>query len=710
LPRALRRFFGGGEPTGSPRVDALAGLRGLAALLRRRSERQQVSLAIRLLGREPFVLVLAFRVQAGGGSAPRVRSLGGKGAGLDLAAICESLQSRISPLQQASGEEPLWFALCEEPFGPGSAFLRKFGLATALLLPLPAGSEDGEQRYLLLATRAPLSRLDGRVREVELGWSIHRLVHRRALSPDHDQAGPGTLWEEAPAALVIVSGDEIRRLNAAARALLCASLGEDPEGWRVWLVAALRRLEIGGRDREMLLASRKTQRALELVLGPELGPDSGRLLALRDATAELQADTRQTETIRMLSHELRTPLTSMKSSVGLVLRGEAGQLRPQQEHFLAMTLRNIDRLDRLLQDLLDVSRAVAGRLELRREVVDLAALLREALDLLAASAHQQGVMLRHEELPAAFLAHVDPDKVIQMVHNTVGNALKFTDRGGQVRIVLCETEELPPLAAWLAEHLFLPLRAFLLEVADDGVGMAEEDMRHLFRPFERGRQAEASRRPGSGLGLHITRALVEAHGGTITIESSPQSGTRVHIVLPRDPASERVLGAARHLDRACRALGGEARLVLLDARPGLERGEPEEALRRSERTVRGFLERLIAAEEADGPRPMSLPGDPSDGAAAIVLSEIVSPAPGVWVAVLSDTKRLQPAWEVEKARPGCPELLAGSTWEDITPPDGMTVDGGPADASGAAPPAPGVDAVHGRVSPADPSPGGRTED
>jgi len=590
----------------------------------------------------------------------------GATGGLDHTLLREALGSRGGPLA-GDPDSIRWVALQEDAFQPGANFLRKFNLACALVLPLAgSGGEDRFPTYLLLASGEPLAAADPLVQQIVGVWQVYRTVaapgwnHERGAGAEAAEWPGPAAWRTAPVALAVVGSDEVKTANEAAQELLESSVGSDGRPWRTWLAASVRRLLDSGRPRGILPASHSRQRSLEVALGPPLADGENRLVAVRDATAEVKADSQRAETISTLSHELRTPLTSMKNSVALVLRGDAGKLTGEQERFLALSMRNIDRLDRLIGDLLDSSRGAAGRLSLHREVIDLGALLREALEMLAATARQEGITLDFSGLPASFPAHVDGEKVVQMIHNTVGNAIKYTDEGGFVRVWLqTRSGRATPLARMLAERFFLPLRTFTLVVEDNGMGMSEEVLSNLFRPFRRGREAEAKKAPGSGLGLHITRGLVEAHGGTIELSSSPRQGTTVWILLPRDPESERVMVAARRLDQTLAAAEG-SRLAFLDVRRP-DRRLVKKELRRASRFVGGFLARL-ARETGGGANWLQAVGDEPGSPAVVDL------APGLWMGAVRQWSRLGPAWEVETRKRDCPSLLAGTGWRVTVPP------------------------------------------
>ena len=667
IPTAWRRWFHRDDQHADDSRGVTA-MRVLHSLLRQPHARRRYALAVRLLRQGPFSLSLLLKAREMEPGVVTVKILDGRAENLDLALVQESLGSQISPLIGMS-DVPRWISLSEDPFRPGCAFLRRFNLASAFVLPLAENVPGGEDRLFLLgASYESLFHGSPLIQEILVMWSLERTLtaarqREQATSCHREQDWPGLVaWLETPVALAIVAGDEVVRANTACENLLTGCVGSDGRSWQLWLAASVRRLLEAGRNREILPASQARQTRLEVVIGSPLSDGESRIVTVRDATAEVLADSRSSETISTLSHELRTPLTSMKNSVNLVLRGDAGPLSENQQRFLIVTMRNIDRLDRLIGDLLDASRAAAGQLALRRRLVDLGVLLREALDMLAATARQRGITLDYVGVPATFPAHVDPDKVIQMIHNTVGNALKYTEEGGFVRVWLRTRQgQLLPLTTMIAERFFLPLRTFTLVVEDNGMGMSEEVLDNLFRPYSRGKEAEATQVPGTGLGMHITRGLVEAHGGNIDLTSSPDMGTTVWIVLPRDPDSERVLVAARRLTDRLQASPNDAVLMFLDTRRP-DRVPEEKELHQATRTIEAFLTRLN--------HDANLHRDPAKNASAEQTPQIdvAELAPGLWATIGLDYSRIESAWQVEQAKPNCPSLLVDTTWDIVEPP------------------------------------------
>lgn len=378
------------------------------------------------------------------------------------------------------------------------------------------------------------------------------------------------IWRQAPVGLALLEDDVIVAWNPAALGLLAGAVGGEPHAWRQWLAAAALRLLAEPGASAVLPARRPEGPALELAVAGEGAPGSA-VLALRAAPAEAEGagERNLVETVSTLSHELRTPLASMKSSLSLVLGGDAGPLNGDQRRFLDMTVRNVTRLDRLVGDLLDLSRDDAGRLRVDCRPTDLGPALREALSLYEMAPADAGPRLDLSGIPEHFLACVDPDKIAQIVGNLVGNARKYVPAGGRVRVWLDpHPTPLEPVAAALAAACDLDARTFTLVVEDNGPGIDPGIVDRVFEPFERGRAEVIGRIGGAGLGLHIVRRLAEAHGGKVSLATAPGAGTTIWVRLPVEPAAGRLLQVAAQLRSALEQApaGGGPALAVLDVR------------------------------------------------------------------------------------------------------------------------------------------------
>jgi PAS domain S-box-containing protein len=233
-----------------------------------------------------------------------------------------------------------------------------------------------------------------------------------------------------------------------------------------------------------------------------------------DATAARMKD----QFVATVSHELRTPLAAMDGWLHILLDGEPGPLNEEQHRFLTTVKRNSDRLMRLVGDLLLVGQMDAGRFTLDMGDVDIAELVGETVTLFEGAAAEKGVELNADPGPRTVVAG-DRLRLGQLLSNLVSNAVKFTPEGGQVWVRVGEQNA-----------------TCQVEVTDSGIGIPAADRVHLFERFYRASTATGT--AGSGLGLAISKAIAEAHGGTIRIADSGGSGTRVVVEIPLHVAAE----------------------------------------------------------------------------------------------------------------------------------------------------------------------------
>ena len=257
------------------------------------------------------------------------------------------------------------------------------------------------------------------------------------------------------------------------------------------------------------------------------------------------------EFISMVSHELRMPLTSIKGYAGLLqaygiteTTSCIGEMTPErQQHYLRTILQQADHLEVLIGDLLDMSRIHAGHLALHCTQVDIALLCRQAAELARQRVEQQ----QPEQYriccvlpPDVPLAWADPDRVQQVLTNLVENAIKYSPNGGIIEILAHTRPAFPSINNRpFTEFEPLPTTSvpqtspmIHVTIRDQGIGIPHEQLAFLFKPFSRLEHPAAEQVPGVGLGLYITRRLVEAMQGTVTLHSSEGEGTSVTFTLP----------------------------------------------------------------------------------------------------------------------------------------------------------------------------------
>jgi signal transduction histidine kinase len=233
----------------------------------------------------------------------------------------------------------------------------------------------------------------------------------------------------------------------------------------------------------------------------------------RDITDERILDRLKSDFVGTVSHELRTPLSAIKGFLELVVDGEAGPINETQREFLDIAVRNSDRLGALINDLLDMSRIESDRLEMRSEPVDLAAVLADVGATFRHEAYTKGLVFR-EEVPELPLVRGDKSRLIQVFCNLVSNAIKYTPKG-----------EIGIRAAPVGDGVEVI-------VYDSGIGLTPQERAQLFTKFFRGSNPVVTESRGTGLGLVIAKAILQAHNATIGVESGPGEGTRFRVVLP----------------------------------------------------------------------------------------------------------------------------------------------------------------------------------
>ena len=224
----------------------------------------------------------------------------------------------------------------------------------------------------------------------------------------------------------------------------------------------------------------------------------------------------------MLVHDLRSPITVVSAYADLLGQGGAGPVSERQRQLLDKIQESCGRMVRLIGEILDLSKLEAGKLHLEMQRFDLAGLASEVVERFGPSAAHKGIDLTIRNVPEPHEVYADAGRLDQVLMNLLGNALKFTRRGGRVGVeVAARGEEIE------------------LSVTDSGPGIAPSELPLLFERFSQTSAARATATPGSGLGLLICRHLVEAHGGRIWAESELGRGSRFVVRLPREKAGRR---------------------------------------------------------------------------------------------------------------------------------------------------------------------------
>lgn len=237
---------------------------------------------------------------------------------------------------------------------------------------------------------------------------------------------------------------------------------------------------------------------------------------LHDITARKQAEVSKNEFVSTVSHELRTPLTSIKGSLGLLRSGAFGALTEKAQELVELAYVNCDRQINLVNDLLDMEKIAAGKMDYHMTQVDLNKALKSAIAANRDFAGNHNVRFNfHDNYTPAFI-NADQNRVIQVLTNLLSNAAKFSPDDGHVDIILIEKDD----------H-------YQVRITDFGPGIAKAFRDKIFQRFTQGDASDTRAKGGTGLGLHISKVIIEKHGGHIDFESEEGQGATFYFDLPK---------------------------------------------------------------------------------------------------------------------------------------------------------------------------------
>jgi two-component system phosphate regulon sensor histidine kinase PhoR len=243
---------------------------------------------------------------------------------------------------------------------------------------------------------------------------------------------------------------------------------------------------------------------------------SGVVTVLHDRTRENEISKMKTEFVSHVSHELRTPLSSIKAYAELLVDGEAADEKARVE-FYHIIQAEAERLSRLIDNILNISRIESGMIKVNKKAVSLNGILKRVMEVAMPQSREKKITLCDQIAPVFFMTEADADMIYQAALNLVGNAIKYTKEGGRVEVCLQADEEKGEL---------------VLLVNDTGVGIPADAMKHLFEKFFRVEKNKSMAR-GSGLGLNLTRQIIESiHRGRMIVRSEEGKGSTFGFALP----------------------------------------------------------------------------------------------------------------------------------------------------------------------------------
>jgi signal transduction histidine kinase len=270
--------------------------------------------------------------------------------------------------------------------------------------------------------------------------------------------------------------------------------------------------------RETLTQIWPQKRELEIYSAPVENANKeylGQLFVFRDVTREREVERMKSEFVSLVSHEFRTPLTSIRGYTEMMLEGDVGELNEEQVDFLKTVFRNATHLQEIVNDLLIVSRLEAGAVKLNLEELSIRKRLDDAITLVQPQIDAKSQKLKIDVQSSIPDVRGDPQRISQILLNLISNANKYTPDGGTISIKVQEK------------------KGFInIGIKDTGIGLSKEELNQLFTKFYRAENPETIKAGGTGLGLWITRSLVDMHGGEISVISKPGKGSTFTFTLP----------------------------------------------------------------------------------------------------------------------------------------------------------------------------------
>jgi PAS domain S-box-containing protein len=363
--------------------------------------------------------------------------------------------------------------------------------------------------------------IDEKAKEEEIAWQKYDKVLTDKKKTE------AVIRSIAEGLVVVDAGGKVIMMNPAAEKLLGISK-KDKIGRRVLdnlkeeQLVSLVHDTPDKENREIELISqqdetKKVLRASSAVIENEYGQTVGMVSVLSDITKQKKLDEMKSNFVASVSHELRTPLVSIDKSISMILEGQAGQITETQQQFLSIAERNIKRLGLLINDLLDLSKLEAGKMEIRRQACSLDSVINEAIDGLYSWAKTKTINFERKIQDGLSQVDIDPSRIIQVLTNLLGNAIKFTPKDGRITVE----------AKWNSQKDKIEV-----SVQDTGIGISKENLSKVFDKFFQAGERVSTDINGTGIGLSIAKEIVELHQGRIWAESEQGGGTKFTFTLP----------------------------------------------------------------------------------------------------------------------------------------------------------------------------------
>lgn len=328
--------------------------------------------------------------------------------------------------------------------------------------------------------------------------------------------------------LVVVDGKgNVAMMNPAAEKLLDVSkkdkIGKPMlENLKKEQMVSMARESESGEDREIEIFSKEDEtrrivRSSSAVIEDENGQTIGMVSVLSDITKQKELDGMKAKFVANVTHELRTPLVAVQKSISLLLSKSTGAFSATQEEFLSLADRNLKKLSRLIDDLLDLSKLEAGRMQISLENIAIDKVIEETATGLSVWANTKTIKIEEKVQDGLPMVKIDVQRIGQVLNNLIGNAIKFTPQGGTITVEAVFGNNNKEIA---------------VSVEDTGPGITKENLLKVFDRFYQAGERNLTDISGTGVGLSIVKEIIELHNGKVWAESGKAKGARFVFTLP----------------------------------------------------------------------------------------------------------------------------------------------------------------------------------
>ncbi|HNQ50607.1 MAG TPA: ATP-binding protein [Candidatus Omnitrophota bacterium] len=393
------------------------------------------------------------------------------------------------------------------------------------------GGSDGDTAKLAEENRAlkeQLAALESTVAEISEKFAYAEKQNKRIS--DEKQRIDNIVHNMAEGMVVVDAEGKIVLVNQTAESLLGITRNDVGKYLKdvvtdEHLLTVTRKVSAGPedvveKDIELVSGNESTKRVLRTssaVVEDPNGNTVGMVTTLNDITRQKEVEKLKAGFVASVSHELRTPLVAIEKSISMIMDQSAGNVSDTQKQFLTIADRNLKRLSILINDLLDLSKLEARKMQIKRELVGIDKVIEEAIAGLDTWARTKSVVIEKDIAAGLPLISIDQNRILQVLINLIGNAIKYTPAQGRIT-VSCGQPDADGMIS--------------VRVADTGPGIPPEDIGKIFEKFYQTRERPSSDIAGTGIGLTIVKELVELHGGKVWAESEHGHGAAFIFTLP----------------------------------------------------------------------------------------------------------------------------------------------------------------------------------